>query len=143
MEYPTLRDTFTHATSSKACGFFAAIMSKVRAAPEGTRRPCSQSCRVRTEMPSNSAKRPWERPVFSLVLATLGTLITRPYLPRLISRIPWRISLPIARVFLAIVYLLANHSQHVSRNFRCNVLGIHRQHPRGPPLRWPGRHGAT
>jgi hypothetical protein len=41
------------ATSSKACGFLAAIISRVRAAPEGARRPCSQSCNVRTETPSS------------------------------------------------------------------------------------------
>ena len=32
-----------YATSSSARGFFAATISSVRAAPEGARRPCSQS----------------------------------------------------------------------------------------------------
>src|SRR5439155_60815 len=47
---------------------------------------CPQSCRVRTETPSSSAKRAWDSPVVSRVAATSGTLITRPCSPRLISR---------------------------------------------------------
>src|SRR2546422_137432 len=102
-------------------------MSKVRAAPEGARRPCSQSCRVRTDTPSNWAKRACDRPVFCLVLATSGTLITRPNLPRLSSRSPCRISAPISRVFLAIFYLFANLPQQVNRYIFSNVLGVQRQ----------------
>ena len=35
----------------KRAGFFSAILRRVAAAPEGFLRPCSQSCRVRTETP--------------------------------------------------------------------------------------------
>ena len=37
--------------------FFSAISSKVRAASDGARRPCSHSWSVRTDTPSNSANR--------------------------------------------------------------------------------------
>ena len=51
-----------YATSTGARGFFSAIKSSVRAAPEGLRRPCSHSCRVRTDTPSSSANLDWEAP---------------------------------------------------------------------------------
>ena len=44
-------------TSSSTCGFRLATHSNVRAAPDGTRRPCSQSCSVRSDTPSKPAKR--------------------------------------------------------------------------------------
>src|SRR5207245_1052824 len=118
-----------YATSSSACGFFAAIASRVRAAPEGARRPCSQSCSVRTDTPSSWANRAWDSPVFLLARATSGTLITRPTSPRLISRRPWRISAPTSRIALAIFYLLANLAKQVSGNGVFHVLGVQRQHP--------------
>src|SRR6266404_127105 len=105
-------------------------MSKVRAARDGARRPCSQSCNVRTDTPSNCAKRVCDRPVFSRVLPTSGTLITRPIWPRLISRRPRRISAPTSRVFfLSILHLFANLTQHLGGNLVFDILGVHGQHP--------------
>src|SRR5437868_131580 len=121
---------FSHATSSNACGFRAAIRSRVRAAPEGARRPCSQSCSVRTETPSNWANRAWDRPVFSLVSAMSGTFRTRPYSARLISRRPCRISAPILR--FVIFHLVADLSQNVRGNVGPDILGVKRQHPDDP-----------
>ncbi len=120
---------FFQATSTNTCGFFAAIVSRVRAAPEGARRPCSQSCRVRTDMPSSWAKRAWVRPVLFLVLATSGTLITRPYSPRLISRRLCRISVPMSRALLPILNLFADLPQDVSGNVVFDILWVHGQHP--------------
>ena len=46
-----------HATSSfRTSGWRSATLKRVFAAPDGSRRPCSQSWRVRTETPSNAAK---------------------------------------------------------------------------------------
>ena len=84
-----------HATSSNAFGLRSAIKSSVRAAPDGARRPCSQSCSVRIDTPSNVAKRSCESPVFSRTLATLGRFTTRPWQPLLISRSPASTSRPI------------------------------------------------
>jgi hypothetical protein len=81
-----------HTTSTKAFGLRSAINSSVRAAPDGARRPCSQSCNVRFETPSSAAKRSCESPVFSRMLATLGRFTTRPWRPLLISRSPCKIS---------------------------------------------------
>jgi len=47
---------------------------RARAAPDGARGPCSQSCNVRTDTPSNDANHDWEGPVFSRIIATSGTL---------------------------------------------------------------------
>lgn len=45
------------ATSSRrTSGWRSAILKRVFAAPDGSRRPCSQSWRVRTETPSSAAK---------------------------------------------------------------------------------------
>lgn len=44
-----------YATSKSTRGFRAATMSRVRAAPEGARRPCSHSCSVRTDTPRRDA----------------------------------------------------------------------------------------
>jgi hypothetical protein len=99
-----------HATSRSARGFLAAINNSVRAAPDGALRPCSHSCRVRTDTPSNSANRDCERPVFSRTRAIEGTLMTRPSWPRLSCRRPFRISTPTLRLELDIglrVYVIA------------------------------------
>ena len=66
---------------------------------------------------------------FSLIRVMSGTLITRPYSPRLISRRPCKISAPMSRLFLAILHLFANLPQHLRGDVVCNVLGVHRQHP--------------
>jgi hypothetical protein len=48
-----------HQAANKiASGERSAIRSKVRAAPEGSRRPCSHSCKVRTDTPSNLGDAP-------------------------------------------------------------------------------------
>src|SRR5262249_44509926 len=51
------------ADSSKIFGFLCAIVSSVRAGPEGARRPCSHSWRVLTDTPSSRANSACERPV--------------------------------------------------------------------------------
>src|SRR5882672_2365081 len=123
-----LLDPSSYATSTSVCGCLAATRINVRAAPEGARRPCSHSCRVRTETPSNLANWDCERPVCSRTSATAGIFVTRPCSPRLISRIPSRISLPMFRLAL-LINLLPNLAQDVRRNVLGNVLGIYRQHP--------------
>jgi hypothetical protein len=117
-----------HATSRSARGFFAATNNKVRAAPDGARRPCSHSCRVRTETPSRRANTVWDRPVFSRMLATEGRVVTRPCSPRLISRIPSRISRPMSLFRLAI-YLVLDLFQGGSGNLCRHILGIQRKQP--------------
>ena len=117
-----------HATSRTARGFFAAMRSSVRAAPEGKRRPCSHSCRVRTETPSSRANCLWERPVFSRIVDTDGTLMIRPCSPRLISRIPSSISNPISRFALGIDFFL-DLLQNMARDVFGNVFRIEREHP--------------
>jgi len=52
------------ATANTAFGFVLAIASKVRAAPLGCLRPCSQPCKVRTDTPMSAANWDWDRPVF-------------------------------------------------------------------------------
>lgn len=49
-------------SSRRVSGWSIATCSRVFAAPEGVRRPCSQSCRVRTLTPSSSAKSVCGRP---------------------------------------------------------------------------------
>ncbi|NYT79624.1 type II toxin-antitoxin system VapC family toxin [Alcaligenaceae bacterium] len=51
----TLHRTYLLATASTAFGFVFAIARRVRAAPLGCLRPCSQPCKVRTETPSKVA----------------------------------------------------------------------------------------
>src|SRR5690349_4720963 len=55
-------------------------------------------------------------------------LITRPYSPRLISRSPSRISIPMLRLDLAIFDLLSNLPQNMSRDVLSHILRVHRQH---------------
>src|ERR1700731_5060427 len=76
-------------------------------------------------MASKDANRDWESPVF----ATSGTLITRPYSPRLISRSPSRISRPTFLFVLAIFHFLPDLPEYVSRDVVGDVLRIHREHP--------------
>src|SRR4029077_11895220 len=66
---------FPHqATANNAFGLRSATSRSVRAAPEGARRPCSQSCRVRTDTPRRAAKSGCDNPVLARILATSGTL---------------------------------------------------------------------
>ena len=118
-----------YATSRRAPGFRFATINNVRAAPDGARRPCSQSCSVRTETPSSAANLDWESPVFSRMLATSGRRTMRPASPRLNSRSPSRISRPILCFALAILHFLPNLSEYVRRNVLRDVLRVHRQHP--------------
>ena len=57
-------------TSRKTSGFFSAINNSDCAAPEGLRLPCSQSCRVRADTPSNCANSAWVRPEHSRARTT-------------------------------------------------------------------------
>ncbi len=50
------------------------MINKVRAAPDGARRPCSQSCNVRTDTPKTEAKRACDKPVFSRIEDIFGTI---------------------------------------------------------------------
>lgn len=77
-----------HPTSTIASGVRSAISSKFRAAPDGSRRPCSHSCKVRTDTPSNFANAACDRPTLirASVAAETATLVTRPSPPR-----AWRI----------------------------------------------------
>src|SRR5437667_1632864 len=119
-----------YATSSSACGFLAATMRRVRAAPDGARRPCSHSWSVRTDTPSREANFAWESPVRSRMVATGGTLTTRPTSPRFNWRSPSRISIPTFRfaTALAIDFIL-DPFKNVSRDVLCYVLGVESQHP--------------
>src|SRR6266568_2153146 len=128
--------TNCQATSSKACGFFAATRSSVRAAPEGARRPCSHSCSVRTDTPRRAANCPCERPVRSRIVATDGTFTTRPTSLRFSWRNPSRISIPTFRfaTTLAINFVL-DLFQHMGRDVLGNILRVKRKHPDLPPPR--------
>src|SRR5690554_5496779 len=66
------------------------------AGPEGLRRPCSHSCKVRGEIFSASANSIWVRPVLPRASATsLGaTFVTRAALPAFISLTDWSSLLP-------------------------------------------------
>jgi len=53
---PSISNRSNQPACKIASGDFRAMRSNVRAAPDGSRRPCSHSCKVRTETPSNWAK---------------------------------------------------------------------------------------
>src|SRR5688572_19507112 len=101
---------------------------RVLAAPEGARRPCSHSCSVRTDTPSKVANFNCERPVFSRTLDTDGTFVIRPCCPRLIWRIPSRISWPMFRLVFAIEFLLDLLEDRAGNVVRL-VFRVQRQHP--------------
>ena len=65
-------------------GCFAATFSSIRAAPVGSRRPCSQSCNVLDETPNKFANSPWDIPILALASAAAVslTLVTRAAWPR-------------------------------------------------------------
>src|SRR6266568_4437711 len=83
-------------TARTALGLDRAIASKVRAAPLGCFRPCSQPCRVRTETPSSTANCDCESPV--LLRASIAGDSTMWPLPAFRSRMDCRISSPISRL---------------------------------------------
>src|SRR6266496_3088388 len=126
-----------HATSNRTCGFFAAIDSSVRAAPDGARRPCSQSCNVRTETPSSIANCACERPVRSRIAATEGRFTTPPISPRLSSRKPSRTSSPMSRRDVDLVCpdgvlvfdFISDLPQNMGGNGSGDVFRIKRQQP--------------
>jgi len=62
--------TYPYVTSHNTSGCFAAIRRSVLAAPDGVLLPCSQSRRVRAEMPRSAANFSWDRPVFARASAT-------------------------------------------------------------------------
>src|SRR5690606_30152193 len=117
------------ATSSNALGFLSATSSNVLAGPDGARLPCSHSCSVRTDTPINLANSDCDRPVLPRIFATEGTVVTRPTSPRLICRIPSRISTPMFRSFFVIAELLPDLAQDMRRDVLGLVLRIDRQHP--------------
>src|SRR5436190_18599876 len=102
-------------------------MRRVRAAPEGARRPCSHSCSVRTDTPSKWANLGWESPVLSRMLATDGTVLIRPCSPRLSWRMPSRISWPMFR--LEAINLLPNPLQDLHGNVVRYVVDVQGEHP--------------
>ena len=65
-------------------GYFAATFSNIRAAPVGSRRPCSQSCSVLDETPNKFANSPWDMPILALASAAAVSLtfVTRAAWPR-------------------------------------------------------------
>src|SRR5208283_4914752 len=122
--------TPSHATSRRACGFFAATNSNVRAAPDGARRPCSHSCKVRTDTPSSVANFACERPVRSRIVVTEGTLTTRPISPRFSWRKPSRISIPTFRFAATLaIHFILDLFKHLRRDVLGNILRVQRQHP--------------
>src|SRR2546430_8925870 len=119
-----------YATSRSTRGFLAATMRRVRAAPDGARRPCSHSWSVRTDTPSSDANFAWESPVRSRMVATGGTVITRPTSPRFNWRSPSRISVPTFRfaTALAIDFIL-DLFKNMSRDVLRYILRVKSQHP--------------
>src|SRR5438477_125352 len=85
---------------------------------------------VRPDTPSSDANFTWESPVRSRMVATGGTVITRPTSPRFNWRSPSRISIPTFRfaTALAIDFIL-DPFKNVSRDVLCYVLGVESQHP--------------
>jgi len=85
-------------SSRNTSGCLTATRNKVRAAPVGSRRPCSQSCKVRGETPSNSANSRCDNPTCSRAAATgeSSTSVRRTASPRCIcpteaSRSAWNL----------------------------------------------------
>ena len=60
------------ASERRTSGRFTVKAMSVFAAPEGVRRPCSQSCNVRTDTPSRAANCDWDGPDFSRAVVTFG-----------------------------------------------------------------------
>jgi hypothetical protein len=118
------------AMSSNALGFLAAIVSNVRAAPEGLRRPCSHSCNVRTDTPRSAANSAWDRPARVRISEIAGRGLTRPIFLRLSSRNPSRISRPISRLRAGLAAdLMFYFPENVRRDCFDDVLRIKSQKP--------------
>ena len=119
-----------YTASNRTFGFLCAIARSIRAGPDGARRPCSHSCSVRTETPRRRANSDCDSPTRARVSDTDGTVMTRPTSPRLIWRMPSRISAPISRLrLLATFNLLEYFPQNVGRYVLGYVLRIQGQHP--------------
>jgi hypothetical protein len=118
------------AMSSNALGFLAAIVSNVRAAPDGLRRPCSHSCNVRTDTPRSAANSAWDRPTRMRISEIAGRDLTRPTFLRLSSRNPSRISRPISRLRAGLATdLMFDFPENVRRDCFDDVLCIKSQQP--------------
>jgi hypothetical protein len=118
------------ATSSNAPGFLAAIVSNVRAAPEGLRRPCSHSCNVRTDTPNSAANSACDKPVRVRMSDIAGKGLTRPTFLRLSSRSPSRISRPMFRPRTALaVDLISDLPEDVSRDVFNDIFCIKSKQP--------------
>jgi hypothetical protein len=79
------RHVIAHACMPRSIrGCFTATLSSIRAAPVGSRRPCSQSCRVRGETPNNSANSCCDMPMLARASAASVsfTFVTRAAWPR-------------------------------------------------------------
>src|SRR5450432_4277593 len=83
-------------SSRRTLGCLTATLSSVRAAPVGSRRPCSQSCSVRADTPRSTANSCCDKPTLARASATADnfTLLTRAAWPRCIcltdsSRSSW------------------------------------------------------
>src|SRR5690554_5128701 len=85
---PKTRLSYTgyRAMSNNTSGGPTATRSRVRAAPDGSRRPCSQSSNVRAETPSNSANSRCDIPTCTRAAATgeSSTSVRRAASPRFI-----------------------------------------------------------
>ena len=118
------------ATSSNAPGFLAAIVSNVRAAPEGLRRPCSHSCNVRTDTPNSAANSACDKPVRVRMADIAGKGLTRPTFLRLSSRSPSRISRPMFRPRTALtIDLISDLPEDVGRDIFNDIFCIKSKQP--------------
>ena len=107
--------------SLNASGVRAAMRSKVLAAPDGSRLPCSQSCKVRTDTPSSAENSDCDMPTFALASAAgvRATTVVRAALPAFIcrtdaSRSFWNCSIS-ASIGLAMFHLVFKFCQKCSR----------------------------
>lgn len=97
---PTKSGTENYAANLRnTFGSSSAIRISVFAAAEGSRRPCSQSCNVRTDTPSSAANCSCVSPDFSRArrIGYDAVVNLRPIRPDLIARMPSRISWPTSR----------------------------------------------
>jgi hypothetical protein len=111
-------------SSRSTSGYRSATLMSVFAAPEGSRRPCSQSCKVRTETPIRDANVDCDKPAAVRAEAIFGTTgwCVRARISDFISRAEARSSSPKAMrsgafltrdLFLAIFKLFLNFAKDV------------------------------